>query len=149
MAKFAGRWNEKFIWSNFMKTNGCFLRLTAEFVGRFTANGEPHGEPHMCTFYYELSKREFVTRTRFVSLLFPSSFVITARYVLIDLIRKSTSHKYTEKSWKNLGNLTRWRALDLSLYFWIIKIKESLEVFVVIILFFARTNIITSSQLAF
>ena len=61
----------------------------------------------MCTFYYELSKREFVTRTRFVSLLFPSSFVITARYVLIDLIRKSTSHKYTEKSWKNLGNLTR------------------------------------------
>ena len=38
---------------------------------------------------------------------FPSSFVITARYVLIDLIRKSTSHKYTEESWKNLGNLTR------------------------------------------
>ena len=90
-----------------MKTNGYLLRLTAEFFGSFTAYGEPHGEPHMCTFYYELSKREFVTRTRFVSLLFPSSFVITARYVLIDLIRKSTSHKYTEKSWKNLGNLTR------------------------------------------
>ena len=116
--------------------------------GRFTAYGQPHGEPHICIFYYKLSKREFVTRTWFVSLLFPSSFVITARYVLIDLIRKSTSHKYTEESWKNLGNLTRWRALDLSLYFWIIKIKESLEVFVVIILFFARTNIITSSQLA-
>ena len=44
-----------------MKTNGYLLRLTAEFVGRFKANGEPHGEPHMCTFYYELSKREFVT----------------------------------------------------------------------------------------
>ena len=130
-----------------MKTNGYLLRLTAEFFGRFTAYGEPHGDSHMCIFYYELSKREFVTRTWFAPLFFPSSFVITARYVLIDLIRKSTSHKYTEESWKNLGNLTRWRALDLSLYFWIIKIKESLEVFVVIILFFARTNIITQDKL--